>query len=202
MTFESAGTPTPASFAGFRVTALPIGSAVIARNIRPADANEAGHFSATDVTPGQYVIRGVGPRGWTMKSVYVDGRDLTDQALDVKAENIGGINVIFTDRHSSLSGTIRDGRGNAVPDLTVILFPSDENLWLPQSRRIVTARADAAGTYKLAQVPAGDYLAAVVDDVEPGEWFDPAFLEELKAQATRVKIGEGEQRTADLKAPS
>ena len=137
-----------------------------------------------------------------MKSVYVDGRDVTDQALDVKAENVGGINVIFTDRSSGLSGTIRDGRGNAVPDLTVILFPSDENLWLPQSRRIVTARADAAGTYKLSQIPPGDYLAAVVDDVEPGEWFDPAFLEELKAQATRVKIGEGEQRTADLKAPS
>jgi hypothetical protein len=202
VTFESAGTPAPTSFAGFRVTALPLGSAVIARNVRPADVSEAGHFSAMDVTPGQYLIRGVGPRGWTMKSVYVDGRDVTDQVLDVKAENIGGINVIFTDRYSGLSGTVRDGRGNAVPDLTVILFPSDENLWLPQSRRIVTARADAAGTYKLLQIPAGDYLAAVVDDVEPGEWFDPAFLEELKAQATRVKIAEGEQQTANLRAPS
>jgi hypothetical protein len=137
-----------------------------------------------------------------MKSVYVDGREATDQPLDVKSENVGGINVIFTDRISGLTGTVRDGRGTAAAELTVILFPSDENLWLPQSRRIAPARTDAAGVYKLTSVPAGDYLVAAVDDVEPGEWFDPLFLEELKARATKVKIGEGEQRTADLRAPS
>ena len=199
VTVESAGTPTPASFAGFRVNPVPLGSGVaMARMVRPAEANESGQFSAPDVTVGQYMIRAIGPRGWTMKAVYVDGREVTDQPLDVKSENISGINVIFTDRTSGLSGTVRDGRGNGVPDLTVILFPSDERLWLPQSRRIVTARADAAGVYKLTAVPAGDYLVAAVDDVEQGEWFDPVFLEELKARATKVTIDEGEQRTTDL----
>ena len=95
-----------------------------------------------------------------MKSVYVDGRDVTDQPLDVKSENVSGINVIFTDRISGLSGAVRDGRGNGVAGLTVILFPSDESLWLPQSRQIVTARTDAAGAYRLTAVPAGDYLVA------------------------------------------
>jgi carboxypeptidase family protein len=202
LTFETAGTPSPTSFAGFRVSPVPLGSsAAMPRMVRPAEANESGQFSVPDVTPGLYVIRATGPRDWTMKSVYVDGREVTDQPLDVKSENVSGLNVIFTDRISGLSGTVRDGRGSAVSDLTVILFPSDENLWLPQSRRIVTARTDAAGVYKLTAVPAGDYLVAAVDDVEPGEWFDPVFLEELKARATKVKIGEGDQRTADLKSP-
>ncbi len=203
VTFESAGTPTPASFAGFRVNPVPLGAAVAtARLVRPAEANESGQFSAPDVTPGQYMIRAAAPRGWTMKSVYVDGRDVTDQPLDVKSENVSGINVIFTDRISGLGGAVRDGRGNGVAGLTVILFPSDESLWLPQSRRIVTAVTDAAGAYKLTAVPAGDYLVLAVDDVEQGEWFDPVFLEESKARAVKVTIGEGEQRTADLKAPS
>jgi hypothetical protein len=202
VTFESGGTPTPASFAGFRVNPVPLGPAMAtARLVRPAEANESGQFSAPDVTPGQYMIRANGPRGWTMKSASVDGRDVSDLPLDVKSENISGINVIFTDRTSGLSGTVRDGRGNAVPDLTVILFPSDESLWVPQSRRIVAAGTDPAGAYKLTAVPPGDYLVAAADDVEQGEWFDPAFLEELKARATRVKIDEGEQRTADLRAP-
>jgi hypothetical protein len=202
LTFETAGTPSPTSFAGFRVNSVPLGSsAAMPRLVRPAEANESGQFSVPDVTAGLYVIRAAGPRGWTMKSVSVDGRDATDQPLDVKSENVSGINIIFTDRISGLSGTVRDGRGNAVSDLTVILFPSDENLWLPQSRRILTARTDAAGGYKLTPVPDGDYLVAAVDDVEPGEWFDPLFLEELKAHSTKVKIGEGEQRTADLSSP-
>ena len=114
MTFESAGTPPPTSFAGFRVNPVPLGSPRWQRRacVRPAEANESGQFSVPDVTPGQYMIRAAGPRGWTMKSVYVDGRDVTDQPLDVKSENISGINVIFTDRISGLSGAVRDGRGN------------------------------------------------------------------------------------------
>jgi hypothetical protein len=203
VTIESAGTPSPTSFATFRVNPVPLGSsAAMPRMVRPAQANVSGEFSVPDVTAGLYVIRATGPRGWTMKSVSIGGREVTDQPLDVKSENVSGINIVFTDRVSGLSGTVRDGRGNAVSDLTVILFPLDENLWLPQSRRILTARADAAGVYKLTAVPDGDYLVAAVDDVEPGEWFDPLFLEGLKAHATKVKIAEGEQRTADLKAPS
>jgi protocatechuate 3,4-dioxygenase beta subunit len=203
VTFESAGTPTPASFAGVRVNPVPLGAVVATpRLVRPAQADESGQFSAPNVTPGQYVIRAAAPRGWTMKSVYLDGRDVTDRPFDVKSENVSGINVIFTDRISGLGGAVRDGRGNGVAGLTVILFPSDESLWLPQSRRIVTARTDAAGAYRLTAVPAGDYLVLAVDDVEEGAWFDPVFLEESKSRAVKVAIGEGEQRTADLKAPS
>ena len=43
VTFESAGTPTPTSFAGFRVNPIPLGSAVaMARMVRPAEASESG----------------------------------------------------------------------------------------------------------------------------------------------------------------
>lgn len=137
-----------------------------------------------------------------MKSVYLDGRDVTDQPIEVKSENVNGLNVIFTDKVSSLSGTVRDGRGNAVGDVAVIVFPADEHLWFPQSRQIVTSRTDASGAYNISTVPPGDYLAIAVDDVEQGEWFDPAFLEQIRGRATRVKIDEGDQRTQDLKVVS
>jgi hypothetical protein len=151
--------------------------------------------------PGLYVLRANGPRGWTMKSVYVDGRDVTDMPLEVKADNIGGINVIFTDKISSVTGAVRDARGNGVGNVSIIAFPSDPRLWMPQSRHILTARTDAAGTYRLSAVPPGDYLVVAVDDVEQGEWFDPEFLDQIKNDAANVKVGEGEQKTQDLKAP-
>jgi hypothetical protein len=37
-----------------------------------------------------------------------------------------------------------------------------------------------------------------VDDVEPGEWFSPAFLQRLAPAAVRVTIGDGEQKVQDL----
>jgi hypothetical protein len=155
----------------------------------------------TDVMAGQYTIRAMAPKGWTMKAVYADGRDVTDQALEVKGESITGLNVIFTDKVSGIAGTVREARGAGAPDITVIAFPTDEKLWGPQSRYIGAARTSASGAYALAALPPGDYLVIAVDDVEQGEWFDPAFLDQIKERATRAKLGEGEQKTVDLKAP-
>jgi hypothetical protein len=81
----------------------------------------------------------------------------------------------------------------------VIAFPSDDRLWLPQSRQIVTTRTDQSGSYRIGAIPAGEYLVIAVDDVEQGEWLDPAFLEQIRTKANRVTIGEGETRTEDLK---
>jgi hypothetical protein len=149
-----------------------------------------------------YMIRATAPRGWSMKSVYLDGRDVTDMPFEVKSEHVTGLNVIFTDKISSLMGTVRDARGKAVADITVIAFPADERLWLPQSRQIATARTDTTGGYRLAAIPPGDYLVVAMDVVEQGEWFDPTFLDQVKGRATKVRVAEGEQRTQDLKPPS
>ena len=137
-----------------------------------------------------------------MKTVYLDGRDVTDQALEIKGESIGALNVIFTDKIPSLGGVVRDRKSLPAEGLTVIAFPQDDRLWQPQSRQILTARTDATGGYRFAMLPAGDYFVVAVDDVEQGEWFDPAFLEQVRDAAVKLTIGDGEQRTQDLKAPS
>jgi protocatechuate 3,4-dioxygenase beta subunit len=211
ITLEASGTQLPQGFRGFRVVPSPVGS-----SSTPAFAGgrgggsgrgggeptDNGQFTISDVMPGTYTLRAAGPRGWTMKAVYVDGRDVTDLPLEIKSENITSLNVIFTDKISSLTGAVRDARGNGINNVSVIAFPSDPKLWMPQSRHIITTRTDATGSYRLSAIPPGDYLVAAVDDVEPGEWFDPEFLDQIKDEATKVRIGEGEQKTQDLKAPS
>ena len=87
-------------------------------------------------------------------------------------------------------------------DRTVIMFPSDEGLWLPQSRHIITTRADGTGTYQLSMIPSGEYLIVAVEDVEQGEWFDPSYLDQIRNRATKIKIDDGDQRTQDLKVAS
>jgi hypothetical protein len=193
-------------FTGFRVTPVPLGSAVgVAfggRGGRSDDTAQTGQFTINDVAPGNYAIRASAPRGWTMKSVYLDGRDVTDVPIEVKSENVTGLNVIFTDKISSVKGSVRDARGNAASGVTVIMFPSDERLWLPQSRHIITARTDATGTYQLSMIPSGEYLIVAVEDVEQGEWFDPSYLDQIRSRANKVKIDDGDQRSQDLKVAS
>jgi Carboxypeptidase regulatory-like domain len=204
ITFEAAGSPPSNGFAGFRVMPVPLGATAAmpgGRGGRPGDVGANGQFTIGDVMPGLYSIRASAPRGWAMKAVYLDGRDVTDSPIEVKSENVTGLNVIFTDKISSLSGSVRDARGNPVSDVTVIAFPPDERLWFPQSRQIMTVRTDRTGAYKLVSIPAGDYLAVAVDDVEQGEWFDPAFLDQIRAHAIKVRIEEGNQHVQDLKGP-
>jgi sarcosine oxidase gamma subunit len=202
ITLEASTTAVPKNLSSFRVNPVPIDSvASMPRIARPADGGEKGQFSIPDVMGGRYLIRGNGPAGWTIKAVYVDGRDVTDQPIEVKTDNVSGINVIFSDKISRLSGTVRDSRNAGVAGLTVIAFPADDALWSPQSRQIVSARTDQAGAYKLSALPPGEYLVVALDDVEQGEWFDPAFLEQTRDKATKVTISEGDQRTQDLKAP-
>lgn len=204
ITFEAAGPPPPNGFTGFRVMPVPLGAMAAmpgGRGGRPGDAGQNGQFTIGDVMPGLYNIRATAPRGWTMKAVYLDGRDVTDTPVEVRSENVTGLNVIFSDRISRLSGSVRDVRGTPIGDVAVIAFPPDERLWVPQSRQIVSTRTDRAGAYTLSSIPAGEYLVVAVDDVEQGEWFDPVFLDQIRGRAIKIKIEEGEQHTQDLKAP-
>jgi hypothetical protein len=86
--------------------------------------------------------------------------------------------------------------------LTVIIFSTDPQYWRSQSRRIATSRTGVDGAYHLRSLPPGDYQILAVDDVETGEWYDPAYLQKALETSTRVSLGEGEQKTLDLKGPS
>lgn len=203
ITLEAASSQTPPSLADFRVALNPLdGGAVGGRGGRLSERGPNGSFSISGVFAGRYAVRATAPRNWTMKTVYLDGSDVTDEPIEVPAAGIRGLNVIFTDKIASLAGVVRDRKNAAAEGLTVIAFPQDDRRWQFQSRQILTARTDASGGYRLNMLPPGDYFVVAVDDVEQGEWFDPAFLEQAKEAATKVTIAEGEQRTQDLKAPS
>ena len=45
---------------------------------------------------------------------------------------------------------------------------------------------------------AGEYLNAALTDVEPGEWYDPKFLEGLVATSAKVVVRDGVKTVQDL----
>ena len=105
----------------------------------------------------------------------------------------------FTDRQAQLDGKVQNASGAPVPDVFVILFAADPDGWYAQSRRIRSLRPSTDGTYSFKSLPSGDYLVAAVDDVEPGEWFDPAFLQRLLPAATKITIAEGEKKVQNVR---
>ena len=122
--------------------------------------------------------------------MLVGGQDVTDVAVDLKpGQNVDNVTVVLTDRTTEMTGTVRDSKGAPMTAITVIAFSTEQQFWRAQSRHILTSRTDAAGAFRLRELPPGDYFVVAVDGVEQGEWFDPAYLEQARNGATRITRG-------------
>jgi protocatechuate 3,4-dioxygenase beta subunit len=189
-----------ASLGRVRVSVTPLSSLPIPTP--PASgALLDGSFSLTPVVAGNYLVRVSGlPQNFALKAAYYGGRDVADLPLEVRAgQNIGGMNVVISDRVTEISGTVPDADGQLVLDYTVVAFSTDASNWRPQSRFIQTGRPDAGGQFRIRGLPPGDYMVVALDDVETGEWFDPAFLDSARRSAVRVSLGDGDAKTLELK---
>jgi Carboxypeptidase regulatory-like domain len=184
----------------FRVTAPSADGGALGpqQNVR---VGQDGRFSLEGVPVGTHWIRTQTPRGWMLKSVTFDGRDVTDIAVDVRSgQQLSSVSIVFTDKISEINGIVANEQGTPVTEFTMLAFPTDTSLWHPQSRQIMTARPDQNGRYQLRGLPPGEYLLAPVDPTEAGEWFDPAYLDEHRAGAVRVTLGAGDIKSQDVRA--
>ena len=165
-----------------------------------AQVDATGRFTVTGLVPGKYRINVNGVNGWLPKTVVGAGRDALDFGIEVKGgQEIGSLIITMSNKSTQLGGTLQDAMGRPTSDYTIIVFPSDTQYWLPQSRRIQSTRPGTDGTYTVRGLPPGDYLMSAVTDVEPGAWFDPSFLETLKSSSTPIHLSEGEKKTQDLR---
>ena len=216
ITVESSGTPAPQDYSVFRVDApevnpLPFtGGGGGGRGAGAGRAERNGSFQIRNLLPGAHYLRvtgggvqGQGQAQWTVKAINVGGQDIADSAIELKpGQDIDNVTVILTDRTTEISGTVRDARNAASAAINVIAFSTEPAHWRPQSRRIQAVRSDPSGAYRIRNLPPGDYLLVATEDVEQGEWFDPAFLENVRAGAQRVSLSEGDRKAQELRVSS
>jgi hypothetical protein len=166
-----------------------------------ARLDKDGRFVLSGVPAGLHLIRAGGnARGWTLKSVTVGGRDVTDTPVELRSgEALANITVVFTDKVNEISGTVADDRSAPAPEFTILAFSTDASLWRPQSRQIATARPDQTGKYRIRTLPPGEYYIVAVDPAEQGEWFEPAYLDEHRIGASRVTLSDGDVKTQDFR---
>jgi protocatechuate 3,4-dioxygenase beta subunit len=160
---------------------------------------------ATLAVAGQYIARPQEPGGWFMKSIILDGKDVTDRVFDLQSDATN-IVVTFTDRASKVTGVVKDGRGAVSPTAVVLVFPTDPQRWSgygsfsygANTRALKSALVSRTGTYSMEGLPVGDYFIVAIDDADADGWMDPKTLEALARQATKLTIVDVEAKTVDL----
>jgi hypothetical protein len=166
---------------------------------RSAVVESSGRFQSTGLAPGRYAVRisstaGADPLLWYPRAITVNGRDLTNGFIDAAESDVGDVVLTLTDRVSSAKGVVRDARGQAAPEATVIIFPSDPShrrAGLLGSWRVRRTTSDALGRFGFDALVAGEYLVAATHDDLSDRWSDPEMLASLEAGARRVRVAEG-----------
>jgi protocatechuate 3,4-dioxygenase beta subunit len=217
-------TPPPADLTRTRVTLSPppTGSSLMemamsmAVGISSAVTAADGTFRARGVVPGKYRanILGIGAllslagqgaavplqTGWSLKSIMLNGRDVSDVAFEVRPnEDVTTLVATMTDQPTELAGSVMDQAGRPAPGFPIVVFSTDRAYWTIGSRRTQQARPSSDGKYKLVGLPAGEYYVCAVSDLDPASLSDPTFLDQLAAGAFKITLADGEKKTQDLK---
>lgn len=192
---QTSGQPLRVMFAGVDSTSMVMGFGMDSGLVSPN-----GHFELKGVN-GRGTFRTFGgmPSDWQIKSVTLEGADITDTPYEVKpGTNVSGLEITVTKTQTTLSGIVRAPNGETQKDYVVAIFPSN----LPEgdvpNRFVRMMRPDQDGKYLTKGLPAGDYFAAAVETLEQGEQWDPAFQDRVKPRAKRFTLKEGQTVALDL----
>ena len=179
---------------GTMVDAMPVGGRLMSFARMSVNVID-GTFRIPNL-PGAFRLdlRGV-PEGWSVQSIEVDGRDVTD----VPATSASGqpqATVTLTNRLTDLRGIVTHDRKPIEAEVAV--FVDDPAKWASQ-RFVREIPADERGIFSVRGLPAHDrYLAVAIDNLEPGDLQDVEFLERLRSHAVPFSLDEEQPRSLSL----
>jgi hypothetical protein len=200
------GTPLPAR--GEQVQIFPQAMDGMPMMMSPGTGkvNDDLTFEVTGLYDRRLLRAAINPgnSGWFAKSVLYDGQDITDSGMEfTPGRSYEGLQVVFTQKTTDLSGLVTDDRGKPVLDATVVVFPANRDRWTFLSRYLRTLRPDTDGRYSVKNLPpAEDYLIIAVQNLEQGQGGDPDFLTRAREEAKPFSLNEGETKAVDVKLSS
>jgi hypothetical protein len=147
---------------------------------------------------GKVAVRVATPGTWLLKSVTLRGTDITDTGLDV-ADDVDGVRVLLTDKFAEVSGTVSADGNRASEGFAVVVVPREEREGIAVQRYTRALRLPRADRFSVRGLPAGDYVAAAFEWLEPGSEWDPRIREAIRESGERFSLTDGQQQTLNLK---
>jgi protocatechuate 3,4-dioxygenase beta subunit len=150
---------------------------------------------------GPSIIRARVPDDWHLKAVLLDDDDVTDKALEFRDRDSGHIQVVLTQRGSTVEGSVTDDRGNVVSDCMVLLFSANRADWIPSSSKWNQQSLGRNSRFRVTGVRPGKYLVAALafERIAGMNITSAAVLESLASDATQVVLGVDEHVQVTLK---
>ena len=197
--FEGAAKP-PIAPSALTLLAVPAEMTSMMMGGGPIRVKDDWTFEATSLFERRRFRVNMPQSGWYLKSVTLEGNDITDSGLELKeGQQAAGIEIVLTQRAPEIAGSVQDSQGRPIADYVVVAFAADNSKWGYQTRFIRSARPNQDGRFSMKGLPPEDYLVVALEYLEAGEEGDPEQLDKWRGSATRVPLKDGEQKLLTLK---
>jgi hypothetical protein len=177
-----------------------------------------GEFQIKGVIPGDYQVyvppllpapgtqfAGAAPampdalRHAYVQSIRAANTDLVRELLRVEGDRQPAfVEIVLSGAAPFLTGRVRNERGEAVSEATVVVLPPGKPPFRPD--RYAVARTAASGEFEITGMQPGEYRLLAWEDVDPGAWFNPAFLASHERDATAIRLTDGLRREVEIRA--
>ena len=167
-------------------------------NTASAQVKEDGTFRFDGVGANKYALNTVAlPQGTYLKSARFGGQDVTNATIDLTSGAGGTLDLLLSTKVASVSGSVHNEKGEAVPSAMVTLWPK-----IPDAGTTGGVRpgvTDQNGGFKFQGLAPGDYYVAAWEELDLGLAQGPDFLSHFTGEASSIKLTEGGQESRDLK---
>jgi hypothetical protein len=201
VTFDGGAPPAGFRGSGVRLMLLPRSSAAQMVPLgTPPQVRDDFTFEFT-VPAVEVGFRAMAGGDVVVKAIRMRGIDITDTGVDLRGgRDLDGLEVQLTSQPPQLAGVVTNDRGQEAAAATVMVFPQDRRLWIPDSRFIVSVRPSGTdGRFVVRTLPAGRYLAVAVEHLPPMAPQDLDFMESLRGRATAVTLTDGQTTSLELR---
>lgn len=156
------------------------------------ESGDKGDFQIGKLSPHRYRVEVAGLPGSYVKSIHLDGHEITPGNLDLTASVGGTMEIVLSPRAASVAGVIRDQAGNPAPFAMFQIWPASS----PDLPR--ASLADANGRFHISSLTPGDYSIAAWDAVDPSMLQNPDFLAGFARNTQKVSLPQSATAFLDL----
>jgi hypothetical protein len=140
------------------------------------------------------------PPTWMIKSVTLDGVDVTDVPLNLaERRTVTDVRVTLTDKVAQVNGYVADAKGQNLSDYVVVIQAAEQKDPVAAARVVKAARPDTNGRFEVRGLRPGRYVATAIESMEQNRQYSPEFQKELRRGAQEFTLQEGETRTLGLR---
>jgi hypothetical protein len=148
----------------------------------------------------EFEVEGL-PEPWAVKSVSMQGRDISGVPAEVSAGGrIADLVIVVSAALTELRGTVRDAQAAPAAGALVLARPAAGGRPAPEGIRFRRARADKDGRFRIRGLAPGEYRVAAVMGLSDARTLDAEALARLAEQGTGLTAGAGGVATRDLTA--